>query len=104
MQTQRPMPLGTGLAILRTLNIRVTKRSCYELGLSLFGRFRAAGGGGGATDVLCCVVGGAGSLTPLMPSLNPFSPSPSPLPELWQPLGAKQQKRHNRQHNQVPWL
>src|SRR6478735_6284590 len=39
------------------------------------------GGGGGCTDA-CCVgcVGGAGSATPLMPSLKPFNPSPSPLP------------------------
>ena len=39
------------------------------------------GGGGGCTDA-CCVggVGGAGSATPLIPSLKPFNPSPSPLP------------------------
>jgi hypothetical protein len=60
------------------------------------------GGGGG---VFCAVVVGAeGSLIPFKPSLNPFNPSPSPLPSSGQPFGAKQQKRHHGEHNQVPWL
>jgi len=45
-------------------------------------------GGGGA---LCCTTGGAGagSVTPLIPSLKPFNPSPSPLPSSGSRLAPK---------------
>ena len=55
--------------------------------------------------MFCAVVAGAeGSLIPFKPSLNPFNPSPKPFAQLRQPLGAEQQKRHDGQHDQVPWL
>src|SRR5581483_2247869 len=68
------------------LDAALIKASVYYLG-SIGAEFT------GVAAAVCCCTGGAGagvgSLTPLMPSLNPFNPSPKPLPSSGSRLAPK---------------